>query len=74
MEVLQGQFGTINTTSVKINITAKTDDHIIQHFDDMIAFLIDLKVNNNNLSPDLLAIRDQMIADLQQIKYLFSFN
>ena len=30
MEVLQGQFGTINTTSVKINITAKTDDHIYQ--------------------------------------------
>ena len=74
MEVLQGEFGTIDTTEIKINVQALDDQSILMHFDAMIRFLRDLRINGEKLSAELATIRDQMIIDLQQLKYLFTFN
>ena len=74
MEVFQGQFGTIDTTKVHVSVIPYNDDNILEHFNDMISFLKQLRVNGNSLSDELATIRDQMIADIQQQKYLFTFQ
>jgi len=74
MEVFQGEFGTIDTKVVKIEVKAKDDVTILKHFDEMIDFLRDLRADNQKLSTELQTIRDQMLIDLQQIKYLFTFQ
>lgn len=74
MEVMQGQSGTIDNTKVIANATMRNDQTITTHLNDMIRYLNGLQVNAKALSPELANIRDEMIADIQQLKYLFTFN
>lgn len=74
MEIFQGLFGTIDTKQIKIDVKARTEDNIVKHFDEMIDFLRDLRADGQKLPTELATIRDQMIGDLQQLKYLFTFQ
>ena len=68
MEALQGEDGRLKNSSIHVNFNVVNDDTIDSHLASMINYL-DMK-----LSHDLAAIRDEMIADLQQLRYLLTFE
>ena len=70
MEVWQGQNGTVNNKEIHVNFLTANDENISKHLDDMITFLTSLP----DLTVDLLAIRDEMVADIRQLKYLLTFK
>ena len=72
MEVWQGQYGRVDDKQVRVNFNTVNDNTIIQHLDSMVTFLGSL--NNGQMSIDLAAIRDEMVANIQQLKYLLTFK
>jgi hypothetical protein len=74
MEVWQGIYGQIQTKQVKIDARARDDAGFVEHLEDTIIFLRDLNVDGEDLPSELVTIRDQMIVDAQQLKYLMTFD
>jgi hypothetical protein len=72
MEAWQGANGRLNNTEIVLKFNTVTDNNVSVHLDDMINFLTHL--GNGNLSSDLTTIRDDMVADLRQLKYLLTFQ
>ena len=70
MEVWQGEAGTVKDTDLVVNVKTYNDSNIAQHLNSVAAFLNSF----NKLSTELKAIRDVMLADLQQFKYLLIFE
>lgn len=68
MEVLQGN-GRIQDKSINLHFALTNDTTIINHLDTMILYLNGLK-----LDEELNGIKEEMIGDIQQFKYLLSFN
>lgn len=69
MEVWQGETETVKDTDLVINVKTYNDSNIAQHLNSVVVFL-----NSFLLSTELKAIRDTMLADLQQFKYLLTFE
>ncbi len=72
IEVWQGANGRISDKQINMSFNTVTDENMATHLDAMINFLGSL--SNGNLTVDLAAIRDEMIADIQQLKYLLTFQ
>lgn len=81
MEAYQGASGKVETNQLKVNLNMFKDgadgspDAVIKHLDDFIAGLRGKLTNyineqKNGAPEGLLAIRDEMIADAQQLIYL----
>ena len=70
MEVYQGEYGTIKDTKIDINFVVSNDENIDQHLMSMINYLNVM----NGLSNGLQNIRDDMVADIQQLRYLLTFK
>ena len=72
MEVWQGTHGRLSDTQINISFNTVNDQTVISHLDSMTGFLA--AINNGQITVDIAAIRDEMIADIQQLKYLLTFN
>lgn len=73
MEVAQGPFGRLNMQAITLNFSVVNDNTIQQELDDFIKLLKEW--NETYLSyPELLNIRDEMVADAEQLKYLLTFE
>ncbi len=72
MEAWQGANGRLTNNEVVIRFNTVNDNNVVAHLDDMVNFL--LQLSSGNLSSELAAIRDNMVADLQQLKYLLTFK
>lgn len=72
MEAYQGIYGTINVSDSDIKLKYYNDDRIMEHVQIMrgVFNAMDRHFGNNK---DLLAIRDEMLADLNQFVYLLQF-
>jgi len=70
MEVWQGEVGTVKDTDLVINVKTYNDATIAQHLNTMVTYLNSF----TKLSNELKAIRDTMLTDLQQFKYLLTFE
>lgn len=72
MEAAQGQQGT--TTLKKVSVDAKTlnDKSITTHLRGFANYLRNLTLARRNA--DLAAIRDEMLADVNQFSYLLTFQ
>lgn len=68
MEVWQGDQGKLTTKDVSINF--KTFGNINSHLDQTVDFLSKMK----ELQGELSSIRDEMVADILQLKYLLMFD
>lgn len=73
MEVAQGVVGKFQTKNINFNINTLNDETIIGELDGLINTL---RLFDNLIKQytELLNIRDEMVADAQQFKYLLSFK
>jgi Family of unknown function (DUF5856) len=71
MEAAQGDFGILRNKSMKISFRCATDKTIDG---ELRKFTKILKKDIPKSSEDLLAIRDEMLADVQQLRYLLTFK
>ena len=69
MEAWQGANGKLRNPDVKVEFNTVNDENVNVHLDDMVGFL-----SKMTLSTDLSNIRDEMVADIQQLKYLLLFK
>lgn len=72
MEAWQGANGRLANTEVTVKFNTVKDVNISIHLDNMVEFLTNL--GDGSLSVDLSTIRDEMVADIQQLKYLLTFE
>lgn len=72
MEVAQGNVNKLTNTNIKIDVKMLSDDTIIDYLSYFITHLntIDSLTSHNGLR----AIRDELVADADQLKYLLTFN
>tara|TARA_R110001632_G_scaffold82498_1_gene183132 strand:+ start:84 stop:440 length:357 start_codon:yes stop_codon:yes gene_type:complete len=61
----------IKEISLKINLS--NDKNIDSHLNKILIFLRNIKIENE-LSLELATIRDDMIGEIQRLKYLMNFN
>lgn len=73
MEVSQGIFGKFKLNQMDFSIQTLNDNNINKELDEFISVLKSLD-NLIDKKPELLNIRDEMVADAQQFKYLLTFN
>ena len=73
METAQGIFGRLSLNNVTINASMWNDNNIISNLDAFIKLLESFNYILKEHS-DLLAIRDEMLADVNQLKYLLTFK
>ena len=73
MEVSQGIFGTTDLKKLDINIKVLNDKSVDSNLKDFGSLLEGLSKPLDK-HPDLLAIRDEMLADSNQLRYLLTFK
>ena len=74
LEIAQGIYGKITLKKYTIKGTAHTDANIIKHIDAIIT-LMRTKINDILAEyTDLINVRDEMVGDLEQLKYLLTFK
>ena len=71
MEAAQGEFGRLKNGKINISLTTVTEKTVDKELKKFISIL-DKKIPHS--CPDLLAIRDEMVADVQQLRYLLTFK
>ena len=74
LEVAQGIYGKITLKKYSLVGSAHTDDNITTHINGMINYWktkMDDVLDDNT---DLINIRDEMLADAEQLKYLLTFS
>jgi hypothetical protein len=74
MEVLQGEFGTVEIQKLSLNVSLVTDETVISHLNRVIDFMRQLKVDGEELPSEIVTIRDDMISEAQKLKYLLTFK
>ena len=74
LEVAQGIYGKITLKKYSLAGSAHNDDNIIKHLDGMTTYwkmkIDDVLANNT----DLINIRDELIGDADQLKYILTFK
>ena len=76
-EVYIGNYGrpSFKKTDLVYTMKVHTDTSIVQFLDDVIAILTtDITKHISEKDVDLLTIRDEMVADINQTKYLFTLK
>lgn len=72
LEVAQGITGQTNIKNFDIKFSTKTDKNILSELDHFADYFVNMKYIEKY--PELLAIRDVLVADAQQLKYLLLFK
>ena len=73
LEAAQGISGQTKLKNIEVKFNTLTDKTIIQALEQFINLLFKLD-ESLGLNKDLLAIRDEMMADANQLKYLLIFE
>ena len=74
LEVAQGIYGKITLKKYSLSGSSHTDENIIKHINGMIIYWR-TKINDVlDEYTDLINIRDELVADAEQLKYLLSFK
>ncbi len=73
MEAAQGIVGTVNLSDLKYNIILLNDDTVARELT-IFAEVLDSLTGPIEDNSDLLAIRDEMLADVNQLQYLLRFK
>lgn len=70
MEIYQGENGRIKDAQISVNFITLNDSTIDNHLVTMANYLENMK----SLSSGLSNVKDDMVSDLQQFRYLLTFN
>ena len=74
LEIAQGIYEKITIKKYSLNGSAHTDSNIVKHLDGIITLLrekIDDVLDNYT---DLINVRDEIVGDVEQLKYLLTFK
>ena len=74
LEIAQGIYGRLTIKKFKLEGSSHTDDNIMKHIEGIITLLrsgIDDVLDNYT---DLINVRDELVGDAEQLKYLLSFK
>lgn len=74
LEIAQGIYGRLTIKKFKLEGSSHTDDNIMKHIEGIIMLLrtgIDEVLANYT---DLINVRDELVGDAEQLKYLLSFK
>lgn len=74
LEIAQGIYGRITIKKYTLNGTSHTDENIVKHLEAIINLLrkdIDDILSNYT---DLINVRDELVGDAEQLKYLLTFK
>ena len=74
LEVAQGIYGKITLKKYSLSGTAHNDENIIKHINGMITYWRTKIDDVLGEYTDLINIRDELVADAEQLKYLLSFR
>lgn len=70
MEIYQGENGRIKDSQISISFVTLNDSTIDNHLVTMVTYLESMK----DLSSGLINVRDDMLSDIQQFRYLLTFD
>ena len=73
MEVSQGIFGIVEASKIKISTKMATDETIQSRLESFSEFLRSLTETHGKYT-DLLTIRDEMLTNVNTLKYLLNFQ
>ena len=74
LEIAQGIYGRITIKKYTLSGSSHTDANIVRHLDGVITLLrekIDDLLDNYT---DLINVRDELVGDAEQLKYLLTFK
>ena len=74
MEVAQGAFGRVGNKKINIEFSTKTDENIVEHIKNFVNLLKELFNERFENYPELQNVKDDILADAQQLIYLLSFK
>jgi len=74
LEVSQGIYGKVNLKKYDIKGSSHTDDNIINHINGFIKYITTGMKDVLDNKTDLLTIRDEILSEANQLKYLLTFN
>ncbi len=74
MEVAQGTYGKLETTNVSITFDTLNDDTILGAIGNFISLFDDIIKKHFTNNTDLTNIRDEILGDANQFRYLLTFN
>ena len=74
LEVAQGIYGKITLKKYSLTGSSHTDENIIKHLDGMITLLRNKIDDVLGDYTDLINIRDEIVGNTEQLKYLLSFK
>jgi hypothetical protein len=74
MEVAQGIYGKVNLKKYDIKGSSHTDDNIVNHINGFIKYINTGMKDVLDDNTDLLTIRDELLSEANQLKYLLTFN
>lgn len=74
LETAQGIYGRINIKQVNIPVQTTNDNSIISFIDKFCNYLSSFETTCNINNTDLLNIRDEILGEADQFKYLLTFH
>jgi hypothetical protein len=74
LEIAQGIYGKITLKKYTLTGSSHTDENIIKHIDGMITLLRENIDDVLEDYTDLINIRDELVGDAEQLKYLLTFK
>ena len=74
LEIAQGIYGKITLKKYTLTGSSHSDDNIIRHLDGMITLLREKIDDVLGEYTDLINIRDEIVGDAEQLKYLLTFK
>ena len=74
LEIAQGIYGKITLKKYSLTGSSHTDENIIKHINGMISYWRTKIDDVLDEYTDLINIRDELVGDAEQLKYLLSFK
>lgn len=74
LEIAQGIYGKISLKKYTLTGSSHSDNNIIKHLDGMITLLREKIDDVLDDYTDLINVRDELVGDAEQLKYLLSFK
>jgi hypothetical protein len=74
LEIAQGIYGRLTIKKFKLEGSSHTDENIMKHIENII---IMLRTGINDILDnytDLINVRDELVGDIEQLKYLLTFQ
>jgi len=74
LEIAQGIYGRLTIKKFKLEGSSHTDDNILKHIEGMIMLLRNGINDVLDNYTDLINVRDELVGDAEQLKYLLTFK